>query len=97
MKKETWILVALLGYGLFRYFKDKNQSEQPTQPQELTLTQIYQIAHDRYGANPNDVVDYVYEQWGKANGVTKELVMTNYEIWKRNNLSKPNFGRELPL
>jgi hypothetical protein len=70
--------------------------EQPTEPQELTLNQIYQIAHDRYKANPNDVVAYVYEQWGEKNGVSKELVMTNYEIWLRNNTSKPNFERELP-
>ena len=81
MKKETWILLALLGIGLFRYMKDKKQ---PEQSNELSLSDVFQAGYQKFGENHIDTVNYAYEEWGKKYGLTKELVMKNYEIWLRN-------------
>ena len=81
MKKETWILLALLGIGLFRYMKDKKQ---PEQPKELSLSDVFEMGYQKFGENHIDTVNYAYEEWGKKYGLNKDLVMQNYEIWLRN-------------
>ena len=93
IKKETWILLALLGFGLYRHVMAKKQEEkQSSQSQPLNLDKVFRIAHDKNPSNPNQVVESVYAEIGEQNGLTKEWVMNNYEIFRQRLQADPNTG-----
>ena len=95
MKKETWILIALLGYGLFKYYKDKKQVE--SNDEELTkltpfdVQKIIQKLEKQYDSDPSKVIPALSQSIKVSINIANGL----YELYRQGRLNEANFGKEL--
>jgi len=92
IKKETWILLALLGFGLYRHVMAKKQTNQNTSTSDQQLDAIFRASHDKNNGDPIKVVTEVQEVWGNQYGYTKDQTMQRYEIFRQRLQEDPNTG-----
>jgi hypothetical protein len=95
MKKETWILIALLGYGLFRYLKDKKQVDSNDgENKNLTpydLAKIIQQLQKEYNNDPSKIIPALAQKVS----VTNDMASAFYEWHLQGRLNEADFSREL--
>ena len=80
MKKETLILLALLGFGLYRHFKSK--------PKDVHKDKLIRQIHDSVKGDSAKAIALISEQLRVENALANEM----YEIFRMKLQENPNFG-----
>lgn len=83
MKKETWILIALLGYGLYKYYADRQVEESPKQLTEEDLNKIIREIHEASKGDTTKIIPAIAERLQIEVNKANEM----YEIWVQKYLS----------
>lgn len=80
MKKETLILLALLGFGLYRHLKSK--------PLSVDRDKVIRQIHDSVKGDSVKAIELIKTQLKVENQLANEL----YEIFIQKLQQNPNFG-----
>ena len=98
MKKETLILLAVLGIVFYNQYtaKQKKQLEQSDAP--ITAEEISKIFRKLYEKHKDMedgntlIIEEAYTIYGEPMGFAKEQIIEHYEIFRQNLDADPNFG-----
>jgi hypothetical protein len=85
MKKSTILLLALLGFGLYKQFMDKKQAELP---QEQDPRIIIRKLHDQFEGDSVKVINAIAETFK----IAKEQANATYEQFMIDLQEDANFG-----
>jgi hypothetical protein len=89
MKKETWILLALLGIGLFKHLMDKKKLEQPKDSSDADeIIKFIRAKHDESNGDANYVITEIQKKYNYSPSDSNVL----YEQFRMKLSQEPNLG-----
>jgi len=98
MKKETLILLAVLGIVFYNQYtakqkKQLEQSDAKITEEEISkiLRKLYEKHKDMEDGNTH-IIEEAYTIYGEPMGFAKEQIMEHYEVFRQNLDADPNFG-----